>query len=85
MLDLIPIYGSDFAVLFIGSKLSTVPAYTTCIQVDGSTGAVSNSNLGRCPEYYGGQVTATQLVPIVNEFNKGPNKENGKIGPIDWN
>ena len=69
----------------IGSKLSTVPAYTTCIQVDGSTGAVSNSNLGQCPEYYGGQVTAAQLVPIVNEFNKGPNKENGKIGPIDWN
>lgn len=69
----------------IGTKRSVVPAYTTCIKVDGSTGEVDLSNLGRCTEYYEGKVSAAEMVPIVPEFDKPSNDDAGTtVGPIDW-
>lgn len=69
----------------VGTKRSVVPGYTTCIKVDGATGAVDLSNQGRCADYYQGKVTAAQLVPVVNEFNAPTNNRGGQsIGPVDW-
>ncbi len=69
----------------IGTKRSTIPAYTTCIRVNGETGAVENSNLGLCGEYYSGKRSAASLVPVVEEFNQPSNTTAGtNVGPIDW-
>jgi hypothetical protein len=69
----------------IGTKRSVIPAYTTCIKVDGTTGSVDLSSLGRCVDYYQGKVTAAQLVPVVPEFNAPSNNSGTSVGPIDWN
>ena len=69
----------------VGSKFSVVTAYTTCIKVDGSTGAVDLSNLGRCVDYYQGKVTAAELVPVGPEFGAESNNKGGtSIGPGEW-
>ena len=69
----------------IGSKRSVIPAYTTCIKVDGQSGAVENSLIGQCAAYYGGQATAASLVPVVEQFNSPSNQFGGaNVGPVDW-
>jgi hypothetical protein len=69
----------------VGPKSSTVIAYTTCIKVDGETGSVDLSNIGRCSDYYQGKVTAAEMTPVVTQFDSASNKPKNKVlGTIDW-
>lgn len=67
----------------IGSKRTTIPGYSVCVKVDGSTGAVSRSGLGDCPAYYNGEVTPEQLIPVVPELERADERAEGDR-VLDW-